>query len=455
MDKAHRPARREKPISAPVPGGPYVSTLFVVLFAAASFYYFDLPTAGAILLFFVGPAVVWLRFTDRIAFDGRRVYRTGPITQLLARSFKGRYRLKPSDIEQIETSASRTFRRGGRYIYRYTTALRGKDLAFTATSGKGYLDLMRALLPLVSAEALDIRSTEVRDYLSDSDEALDNAKAAGIPAADVLEPGVAALSRDKLFAGGATRVDAEAAENLRQVANRLRLSGRLVQAVEAFRRALRLKPGDARILFEFGRCLHSLARARRDKTLDRRAAALMRLSERNAGDDAELLIRLGESYFQFGDWRRAKRVFERTASELGGSFRALRGLAEVSMRTGKIAHVIHNFDVARERAGSPSLRRWLEREVEYFSRLNSDDEYLEIEVSRMNLVETLERAAVTSTRVFVIGLFAILVGLVGLGSWVTNLGWAVASIALLVWVATRSFARFLSERIPPDMVGEE
>ena len=73
----------------------------------------------------------------------------------------------------------------------------------------------------------------------------------------------------------------------------------------------------------------------------------------------------------------------------------------------------------------------------------------------MNLVETLERTAVSSTRIFPVGLIVILAGLIGLGSTASNLGWAVCAIALLVWVVTRLFARFLSARIPPDMVGEE
>lgn len=455
MDEAERPAKRRRPTSAPVPGGPYFSALFVVLFLAASFYYFEIPVVGAFLLLAVGPSIILLRFTDRVAFDGKRLYRTGLVTQIFVRIVKGRYRLKPSDIEQIETSASRSLRRGGRYIYRYTTTIEGKDLAFQLMSGRGYRSLMRSLLPLVADEVLDIRSLEVRDFLPESTELLGTAKAAGIPAADVLEAGVASLGREKLLPKGPAPANVEAAEDLRRVANQLRLAGRLVQAVEAFRRALRFKPGDARILFEFGRCLHSLAGARGDKVLDRRAAALMRLSERRAGNDRELLIRLGESYFQFGDWRRAKQVFERIILDLGGSFRALRGLAEVSMRSGKIAHVIHNFDAAREWVGSPSLKRWLEREVEYFSRLNSDDEYLEIEVSRTNLVETLERTAASSTKIFLVGLTVTLAGLVGLGTTAANLGWAVSAIALLVWVATRLFARFLSTRIPPDMVGEE
>jgi tetratricopeptide (TPR) repeat protein len=455
MDEEDRLPSREKRISAPVPGGPYVSILFVVLFLAGSFYFFGFPIIGSLVLCIVGPIVILLRFTDRVAFDGRRLYRTGLASQVFARMFKGRYRLRPADIEQIETSASRSLRRGGRYIYRYTTQIDGKGVSFTVISGKGYRQLMRALLPLLPDDALDIRSIEVRDFLAESAEALGTARAAGIPGADVLEAGIKSLGRGKLLPQGHVVTDAAAAEDLRRVANQLRLAGRLVQAVEAFRRALRLKPADAHLLFEFARCLHSLAGARGDKVLDRRAAALMRLSERRAGDDRELLIRLGESYFQFGDWRRAKRTFERITSELGGSFRALRGLAEVSMRSGKIAHVIHNFDSAREWVGSPSLKRWLEREVEYFSRLNSDDEYLEIEVSRMNLVETLERTAVSSTRIFPVGLIVILAGLIGLGTTASNLGWAVSAIALLVWVVASLFARFLSARIPPDMVGEE
>ena len=104
---------------------------------------------------------------------------------------------------------------------------------------------------------------------------------------------------------------------------------------------------------------------------------------------------------------------------------------------------------------SPSLKRWLEREVEYFARLNSDDEYLEIEVSRMNLVETLEKTAASASRIFLFGLAVVFLGVLGFGDATATLGWAVAAISMLVWIVSRVFARFLAARIPPDMVGDE
>ena len=62
----------------------------------------------------------------------------------------------------------------------------------------------------------------------------------------------------------------------------------------------------------------------------------------------------------------------------------------MALREGKIAHVIHHFSIANRLAETPSLRRWTQGETEYFSHLNSDDEYMELEISRVNMLETVE-----------------------------------------------------------------
>src|SRR5205807_7896157 len=167
-------------------------------------------------------------------------------------------------------------------------------------------------------------------------------------------------------------------------------TGHLSRALEAFRRALLFRPADPHLLFEFARCLQSFAGTRHDKGLERKALAVMRLAERRAENDGDLLARLGEAYFQIGEWRRAGIVFQTALDRVGESFRTARGLAEIALREGKIAHVIHHFSTANRLAKTPALRRWTKGEADYFSRLNSDDEYMEMEVGRVNLRETLE-----------------------------------------------------------------
>jgi hypothetical protein len=179
---------------------------------------------------------------------------------------------------------------------------------------------------------------------------------------------------------------------------------------------------------------------------------MLRLAEKRAGNDAELLARLGESYFQIGDWRRSSTVFRRTVEGVGETFRSLRGLAELALREGKIAHVIHNFAAASRLASTASLRRWTEREVDYFSRLNSDDEYMELEVSRVNLVDSLARSRGMALRIAAIGMPVIIGGVILQNDMVANIGWAVSGVAVIGWAALNIMERMLSARIPLDMV---
>ncbi len=247
----------------------------------------------------------------------------------------------------------------------------------------------------------------------------------------------------------------EKADYLHQLGNELRLSGYLIQALEAFRRALILNPKDARLLFDFARCLHSFAGSERDKKLGRKAFAALRLAEKRGIKDGEMLAQLGESYFQYGDWKRARSVFQKSLEAAENSFRSARGLAEIALREGKIAHVIHQFSTANRLAETASLRRWTQSESDYFSRLNSDDDYMEMEVSRVNLLESVEGAKKTFLKAAMFGFPVIVFGVTLEDVLIANIGWAVSTIAILVWVGTIMSQNLLSSRIPIDFTEED
>jgi len=230
------------------------------------------------------------------------------------------------------------------------------------------------------------------------------------------------------------------------------LSGYLLQALEAFRRALIVRPSDARLLFEFARCLHSFAGVEKDSRLERRALAALRLSERRAADDGELLVRLGEWYFQIGEWRRAGSVFQNALDRIGENFRTARGLAEIALREGKIAHVIHHFSTANRIAETPSLRRWSKSEAEYFSNLNSDDEYMDLEIGRVNMLDTVEKSKKSALRIAFFAFPLIIVGVLFEDNLVANIGWAVATVSLLIWTGLIMSTHLLGQRIPYDLV---
>ena len=319
--------------------------------------------------------------------------------------------------------------------------------------------MIKRILPRLSDNVLDNRSIELRDHLADPKETLVRAEFSRIPSADALENSVKDL-RSKGKRSSITRrdldpLDAGKADDLRSLANELRLCGYLLQALEAFRRALLLRPADARLLFEFARCLQSFAGTQRDNRLERKALAAMRLAERRAANDGDLLARLGECYFQIGEWRRAGIVFQSALDRVGESFRSVHGLAEIALREGKIAHVIHHFSTANRIAETPALRRWTKGEAEYFSRLNSDDEYMEMEIGRVNLLETLESSKKTALRIVFLGLPAILFGVTVEDNLIANIGWAVSTVSLLVWTGLIMSVRLLSPRLPYDVVGSD
>ncbi len=435
-----------------MPGG-YVAFLFAASFLTALIAYLGYPDYCAFVALAMWILVPLLWITDRIVFDGRRIGRTGILPRLWARLTGTRDRLKISDIEQVETVAFPGIKRGRNVYYTYRTTVSGKTARFVFSSGhRGYMSMIRSLLNLVPEDVLDYTSVDLRDYLVEKSDVRRKAKESEIPSSEVLDGSFAEIRLIGKNNSISTDEDVARANYLRRLANELRVSGRLLQALEAFRRAAILRPRDARLLFEFAECIRSVAGSESDQKLEHRALAMMRLAERHAGDDRDLLARIGECYFQIGEWRRSAIVFRRVVDAFGESFRVLRGMAELALREGKMAHVIHNFSAANRLAGTGALRRWSRTEVDYFSHLNQDEEYLELEISRVNLLETLERTKRSSVRVVLVGLGGIVIGLLFDDSLVTNIGWAVSGISLTVWIVALLMLRMLSPRIPFELM---
>ncbi|NOT48952.1 MAG: hypothetical protein HOP17_14530, partial [Acidobacteria bacterium] len=380
-----------------VPAYSYIAAVFVGSFFASLLFYLEMERFGyAVFL------VSWILFpslalTDRIVFNGKRIYRSGLLPNTWAYLTGSRFWLKLKDIEQVETRILPTLKRGGKVFFKYDTSLRGKGVEFLFSSGgKEYRTFVRRIFPEIAEEVMDAGSIEVRDYVSDPKHTKKLAKSSNIPSADVLEHAFKGSAlrqrRSRLTESTAASSDvAEKAVKLRELGNQLRLSGSLLQAMESFRRAARMQPENAWLLFDFARCIQSFAGSEGSHRLERKAAAMMRLAERRAGRDGKLLVRLGESYFQAGEWDRAGIAFKKAIDSVGEQFRSIRGMAEIALRDGKLAHVVHNFSAASRLAESPAARRWSKAEAEYFSRLSNDDEYMEMELGRVNLLDTLDR----------------------------------------------------------------
>lgn len=452
----------DKTIAIRVSPNGYFAALFLTTFLSGFLIYLEKDIAGFLVFgsgWLIFPVLAW---TDRVAFDGKRLTRTGILPRFQSLLGYSKYRLKISDIEQVETQALRALKRGGNVFYRYRTIVRGKNLKFAfASGGEEYRQMIRRLFALLPENTLDNRSIELRDYLREPKETLMKAEFAKIPSTEVLQNSFYFYRKvDKNLRGKEKVVkigekEMEKADYLHCLANELRLSGYLLQSLEAFRRALFLNPRNARLIYDFARCLHSFAGSERDKKLARKAFAALRLAEKRACNDGEMLARLGESYFQYGDWRRARASFQRALETIGENFRSIRGLAEIALREGKIAHVIHYFAVAGRLAETPALRRWTQAENAYFSRLNEDDDYMEMEVSRVNLLEGLERSKKNALKVALFGFPAILFGIMLEDDLMAEIGWAVSGVALLIWVGAIVSRTLFSSRLPVDYADED
>ena len=447
-----------KAISIRVSPNGYFAALLLSAFFSAFLIYLEIDWAG-LLLFVAGwtfsPVLLW---TDRIVFDGKRLTRTGLLPRIWARLNNFRYRLKLSDIEQVETQSLRVLKRGGNVFYRYRTSLQGKNLKFAFTNGgEDYRQMVQRIFPLLPENALDNRSIELRDYLLDPKEILIKAKSAKIPSAAVLESSLnnAKHQRTKCKDKEIGTEEVEKADYLQRLANELRLSGYLLQSLEAFRRALVLNPKDAWLIFDFARCLHSFAVSEHNKNFERKAFAALRIAEKRGREDSAFLARLGECYLQYGKQKHARQAFQKSVDVTNESFRSVRGLAEIALREGKIAHVIHNFSIASRLAETSALRRWTQSEGEYFSRLNADEDYMELEISRVNLLENLDGLKKTALRTALFGFPAILFGLLTEDNLIANIGWAISSAAILVWAGLFASQNLLSTRMPVDLEEED
>lgn len=451
-DKAH-----SDPISIRVSPHGYFSTLFLATFTAALMFYLELDLAGVLVFAAAWIFVPFFALNDRIAFDGRRLERTGLVPRLWSWLNTSRKRLKLSEIEQVETQSVRAIRRGGSVHYRYRTSIRGKGLSIVFASGSGddYRRMIKAVLPKLDEAVLDTRSIELRDHLSDVKETLMKAEFSRIPSPEVLVSAFESARRSRSVKAPIPALgdrEEDKADYLRQLANELRVSGHLARALEAFRRAMLLKPGDGWLVFEFARCLDAFAGSNRNTRLKRRALAALRLSERHGSADGELLVRIAEWYFQIGEFKRAGELFQAVRDRLGENFRSALGLAELALREGKLAHVIHHFAAANRVASTAALRRWSRGEADYFARLNDDDEYMEMEVSRVNLLDTVESSKKTAFRIAFLAFPAVIIGVLFEDAMVANIGWAVSTVCLLIWTGLTITAKMLAPRIPFDLM---
>ena len=433
--------------------GPYLTVAAILTFFAALLLRIQYDASALVLVAATWLILPLLAFTDRIVFDGLSLRRQGPISSLLHLITGYRKQLWLDDFETVETHAVRTLRSGGRVRYRYRTQIAGKGKEFVIISGgREYRKLVRELFPLIHENKLDNRSLDLRDYLHDPGFLNRKAELSQLASSAVLDVaesdfklGGKSHDRRETDRTEPTAEDIERARLLRRLGNELRVSGRLREAGEAFRRALNVRPNGAWLIYDFARLLRSQASANADARLLSKARAALRLASIRARNDLVLLPLIGESFLECGDARQARQALQKVIEIDSGNFKARVGLADIALREGKLAHVIHHYQEAARDASEQALARYARSEAEYYMHLNNDDDYLGTELRRISWLQNVTRIRrlalrVTNTSV----LLALIAGLID--PLAGSFAWSLASSALFVWLVSLLGTRMLFSR---------
>ena len=452
---------RERALKPPIASvrvspGPYIAIGCVLTFVAASLLRAHYDALALLVVGVTSIVVPVLALTDRIVFDGLLLRRQGLVASVLHLLFAYRKQLAVEDFETVETQAVRTLRRGGSVRYRYRTQINGKGKQFVIISGgRDYRKMVRELFPLIHENKLDGRTRDLRDYLNDPNFLERKAQLSQLASSEVLDVaesdfklGGKAKGAREVEPIAATPEDLERAHVLRRLGNELRVSGRLREAREAFRRALNVRPHGAWLIYDFARLLRSQASAQGDARLLSRARAALRLASIRAKNDLVLLPLIGESFLECGDARQARLALQKVVELDSGNFKARVGLADIALREGKLAHVIHHYQEAARVSSEQALARYARSEGEYYMQLNNDDDYLASELRRISWLQTVTRIRRLALRVTN---FSVLLALAGgfLDPLAASFGWSLASSALIIWLVTVGATKMLFGRSKP------
>ena len=455
-DERERALKRPAVASVRVSPGPYLAVGCVVTFFAASLSRANYDVVALLIVSLIWIVAPLLALTDRIVFDGVSLRRQGLLASCLHLLLGYRKQLTVDDFETVETQAVRTLRRGGSVRYRYRTQINGKGKQFVIVSGgRDYRKMVRALFPLIHENKLDGRTRDLRDYLNDPNFLERKAQLSQLASAEILDASETAVTlrqkakrRRHTEPTEATPEDMERAHVLRRLGNELRVSGRLREAAEAFRRALNVRPHGPWLIYDFARLLRSQASAQSDARLLSRARAALRLASIRAKNDLVLLPLIGESFLECGDARQARQALQKVVELDSGNFKARVGLADIALRDGKLAHVIHHYHEAARVSSEQALARYARSEGEYYLQLNNDDDYLATELRRISWLQTVTRIRRVALRVTT---FSVLVALAGgfIDPLAANLGWSLASSALIIWLVSVGATKLLFSRSKP------
>src|SRR5689334_23379309 len=305
---------------------PYTLSVAIVVIIGSTLLKQGWLMASLVCWALLGPIFV-AAILDRLEFDGETIRHKGPLAFTLTHLFRMRRELSISEIEAITTETTRVSFATGDARISYHTRITGAGVDIIVRSHRSaYTQFIKALFKAAGPHKLDPRSSEIFEYFETAN---------SLKGSPVLKSDIAAMPPSLL----------------RRVGNSLRLAGKLAQASSYFRVAYEKEPRNPQLLYEMSRFFHSSAQ-KEDTRLLQRSDACLRLASRLAGDEPDLLERIGEAFFERLDFKRASDCFRRALALDPARFRANLGLAEIALRDGKLAHVAHFYNAA---AASPDV----------------------------------------------------------------------------------------------------
>lgn len=397
---------------------PYTLAAAVVMTVGSALLKQGWPAAALATWGLLFPIALFAVF-DRIEFDGQAIRHRGPLAFLLTHLFRSQRDLQVSDIEAITTETTRLSFATGDARISYHTRVSGASVEIVVRSHRStYEPFIKALFRAAGPHKLDPRSFEIYEYFETGN---------ALKGSPILKSDIAAMP----------------APALRRIGNSLKLAGKIAQASSYFRVAYEKEPRNPKLLYEMSRFFRTSAQSE-DTRLLQRSDACLRLASRLAGDEAELIERIGEAFFERLDFKRASDCFRRALVLDPARFRSNLGLAEIALRDGKLAHVAHFYHAAAS-SSDQALARMADREARYYGRLMDDDDFLEAELRRIrisNQVRWAKRlAAMTFFSAWLIG------GIFGrLSLAIENFGWAIMATSGLIWCAAMFTMRLVRRR---------
>jgi len=397
---------------------PYTLAAAVVMTVGSALLKQGWPVAALACWALLFPVALFAAF-DRIEFDGQAIRHRGPFAFLLTHLFRSHRDLPVSDIEAITTETTRLSFATGDARISYHTRISGASVEIVVRSHRStYEQFIKALFRAAGPHKLDPRSFEIYEYFETGN---------ALKGSPILKSDIAAMP----------------APALRRIGNALKLAGKLAQASSYFRVAYEKEPRNPQLLYEMSRFFRTSAQSE-DTRLLQRSDACLRLASRLAGDEIDLIERIGEAFFERLDFKRASDCFRRALALDPARFRSNLGLAEIALRDGKLAHVAHFYSAAAS-SSDLALARMANREARYYGRLMDDDDFLEAELRRIrisNQVRWARRlAAMTFFTAWLVG------GIVGRFSLaVENFGWATMAMSGLIWCSAMFTTRLVRRR---------